>query len=367
MADGKSHIVDAMLERLAATVDAGGLLCPGERVLVGVSGGVDSVALLHALAMLARNPRRCYSLIAAHLDHGLRADSAEDAAFVAALAEQLHLSCVRERIEVNPLIRQHGQGIEHAARTARYEFFARQARRENARAVAVAHHADDNAETILFRILRGTGMRGLKGMEAQRRLPFSDREHPVRLIRPFLEFRRAEILSYAQAAGLRWREDSTNQQTHYRRNFLRHNLLPLARRRVNRQADEALLRLGKQAGQVEAWLTHQARERLARAVAHEDSHTILLDLLVFAPDPNDTNESILRTTAYHLILERLGAPQRDLTAEHLAGIDALLSLSEGTVNLPSGFQARRQRNHLLFQKPHGTQCPNRKKNCPGIP
>lgn len=356
---------------MAEAIDTGDLLRPSVRVLVGVSGGLDSVVLLHALTAVAQWADRQYELIVAHLDHRLRDTSAGDAEFVAHLAGKLRLPCVIEQTDVRNVAQRQGQGIEHAARMTRYEFLARAAKQNNARAVATAHHADDNVETILFRILRGTGMRGLKGMEGKRELRNSSssilnpqfqpsqakrqlrRSRPairnISLLRPLLDFRRNEILAYAQAVGLTWREDHTNDDTRYRRNFLRHELLPLVREKLNAQADEALLRLGAQAGRVEIFLRRQAEERLARSVSHADSQKILIDVTMFAPDPSDETEAIPRTTAYRLILERLGMGQRDLTAEHLLGIDALLRNSSGVMNLPEDFSVRRERNQLIFR------------------
>ncbi|MBN1555075.1 MAG: tRNA lysidine(34) synthetase TilS [Phycisphaerae bacterium] len=385
MAD-TTNIPDDFRRRLTGAIDAGNLLRPSARVLVGVSGGVDSVVLLHALAEIAKLPGREYSLIVAHLDHRLRDAAGEDAAFVEHLADTMHLPYVLERIDVRVVAQEQKQGVEHAARMARYEFLARAAKEHDASAVAVAHHADDNVETILFRILRGTALRGLRGMEAVRELrtrasqrsaasqssivdcglrnlssihnPYGtgpqslwDRSaiHNFTLVRPLLGFRREEILAYARATKLAWREDHTNDETRYRRNFLRHELLPLMRE-VNDKADEALLRLGELARQAEAFVARQAQRRLAEAICHEESRRILLDVTMFAPDPADETETILRTTAYRMILERLGMPQRDLSAEHLADIDALLHVKNGVVNLPADFTARRERNHLLFEK-----------------
>ena len=365
---------------MAAAIDAGDLLRPAARVLVGVSGGMDSVVLLHALAAVANEPGRAYSLIVAHLDHSLRESSAADAEFVKGLAETYRLPCVIERADVHALARRRGQGVEQAARMARYDFFARAAHEQHADAVAAAHHADDNVETILFRILRGTAMRGLRGMEAKREFRISDFRFQIKekvqpeeagsgkqaagrqsihnpqsairnifLVRPLLGFYRDEIQSYAQAAGLSWREDHTNDDVRYRRNFLRHELLPLVREKLNDQADAAILRLGELAAQTEVFLTRQAERRLAESVSHEDAEKILLDVTMFAPDPGDETEVILRTTVYRLILDRLGMPQRDMTAEHLAAIDALLRAASGVVNLPDGVIVRREKRHLLFQ------------------
>jgi tRNA(Ile)-lysidine synthase len=335
---------DAFERRLAGAIDADGLLAAGQSVLVGVSGGADSVAMLAALRVLAGEAARTYRLTVGHLDHSLRDESAGDAAFVAALARKWGLECITERVDVAAEADRLGEGVEHAARTARYEFFARAARQCGASAVAVAHHADDNAETILFRVLRGTALRGLAGMPVTRSLPAAEPESPaLRIIRPMLGFRRREILDYCRARSLEWREDHTNAETVYRRNFLRHQLLPLIREKLNPQADDALLRLGRFAAQTEAYLTAQAEALLGRAVSHRQADRVLLDAAVFADEA-----PIIRQTAVRLAMESLGAPQRDLTAEHLVATDGLLNVSAGVVNLPGRFEARRRGSQIIL-------------------
>ncbi|MCC6169569.1 MAG: tRNA lysidine(34) synthetase TilS [Caldilineaceae bacterium] len=195
-------------------------------VVVGVSGGADSVCLLHALRQFA--PHWGLALHVAHLDHALRPQSAADAAWVAALAQRLELPLHTARLAPGQLD-DHPAGLEAAARAARYAFLHVTACAVGDAAgpacVAVAHHQDDQAETVLIHFLRGSGPAGLAGMAWAAPLP-----HPagaaVWLVRPLLGVRRADILVYCAAYGLSWRDDASNQDTRLLRNQIRHTILP---------------------------------------------------------------------------------------------------------------------------------------------
>lgn len=333
---------ESFVAKVASAIDAGGLISPAARVIVGVSGGADSVALLHVLWMLGKDKNRRYEIIVAHANHGLRTEAGDDAEFVREFSQHLGLRCVVENLDVTARAAQDKQGTEQAARTLRYEFFRRLGLKLNAQTVALAHHADDNVETILFRILRGTGLRGLGGMSASR--PLDD--CGVQIVRPLLDMRRNEILAYCHECNLAWCEDHTNLDTTYRRNFLRHELIPLVRQRLNSDADSAVLRLGILAAQAESYLATQAETLLEQSVSHEQADRILIDITIFAADA-----PIVRQTAIRLVLQRLGAPQRDLTAEHFESIDRLVTAATPrgvAVNLPKGFEARKRGNQLLI-------------------
>lgn len=333
--------LDEFESALAVRIDDGSLLSRGQTVVTAVSGGRDSVALLHALARLAEQPNRAYRVLVAHLDHGLRAESVDEADFVRALAEELRLPFHGERVDVSGMATALGEGTEHAAREARYEFLARTARAQGAGAVALAHHADDNVETILFRALRGTGLRGLAGMPAHR--PIDGARPVVRLVRPMLSLPRTTVEGYCRRRSLRWRDDPSNEQSVYRRNFLRNELLPTIRAELNPKVDEALLRLAEFAGRADDLVRTQAERLLRRAtVKHGSGGRVLSPGKLLAAD------AILRTTAIRLALEHLGVPQRDLSAERIADIEQLLSADGGAVNLPGGFVARRDRSGVCI-------------------
>lgn len=222
----------AVLRGLAAAQARHHLFCiqPGTLVpvVVGVSGGADSVCLLHALHQLA--PHWGLALHVAHLDHALRPESAADAAWVAAQAQRLGLPLHTARLASGQLDG-HPAGLEAAARQARYAFLHATAcavgDAGGPACVAVAHHQDDQAETVLMHFLRGSGPAGLAGMAWVAPLPHPQTDGAeVRLVRPLLGVRRAEILAYCAAYGLSWRDDASNQDTGLLRNRIRHLLLP---------------------------------------------------------------------------------------------------------------------------------------------
>lgn len=338
MSDGETKNPDDLLARVARIVDNTGMILAGERVLVGVSGGLDSIALLTMLNDIARSGSPAFHLAAAHFDHGLRGDSAEDADFTVAIADHMGVDCIVERADADTLPVD-GAGAENAARTARYDFFRRAAADSGAAAVALAHHADDNCETILFRLFRGTALRGLAGIPAERVL---GAQPPVRIIRPLLGIRRAAILSWARGRGLRWRDDPSNRERRFSRNVIRNDILPLLREKLNTRVDEALLRLGRTAGETEAFLVEKAGELLADAVTDTGPGRVLLDADIFAG-----GHPVVRKTAIRMVLVSLELPERDLSAEHLATADAV-AVDGGAADLPGGCRARRVGNQFIL-------------------
>lgn len=226
-------------------------------VVAGVSGGSDSLCLL---TLLVENG---FSVIVAHLDHRLRPESAQDAEFVWALVGRLGLPFVREEIDVNEYARRHSLSVEEAARNVRYEFLFRTARRAAAQAVAVGHTADDQVETVLMHLLRGSGISGLKGMTYRTIIPQWDPEIP--LVRPILHLWRADTVRCCQEAGIEPLEDATNQETTYYRNRLRHELVPLLET-YNPQAKEHIARMAEILAGDHALLEEMTRDALEGAV-----------------------------------------------------------------------------------------------------
>jgi tRNA(Ile)-lysidine synthase len=236
-----------LVDRVAAYILRNDLLHPGDSVVVGVSGGADSLCLFHLLLQLA--PHMQLHLHAAHLNHALRgAESDADAAFVGSLAGVWDVPHTIDRVNVRALADEHHLSLEEAARQARYAFLAGVAQRIGATLIAVGHHADDQAETVLMHFLRGSGVAGLRGMLPRMALSdyraLSERAGGVGaellLVRPLLGVRRAEIETYCSVAGLEPRIDRSNADTTFHRNRLRHELLPLLRQ-VNPAIDEVLV------------------------------------------------------------------------------------------------------------------------------
>jgi tRNA(Ile)-lysidine synthase len=205
------------VDRVREMIRRHSMLIGGETVVVAASGGPDSTALVHAMVALGRDMR--WSLHIAHLNHGLRRDAAEDAAFVAAMSRALGLIHHAESADARSLARE-GFSLEDAARRLRYGFLTRVAKDVGASAIATGHTLDDQAETVLLRLLRGSGLDGLAGIPPVRQ------GDAVRIVRPLLETTRAEVLAYLREIDVGWREDPSNQDHDILRNRIRLVLLP---------------------------------------------------------------------------------------------------------------------------------------------
>ncbi|MBN2216792.1 MAG: tRNA lysidine(34) synthetase TilS, partial [Pirellulales bacterium] len=247
-------------------------------VLVAVSGGSDSVALLRAMAALKTDGSG--RLMAAHFNHATRGhESDEDEAFVVGLCRRLDVPCLVGRAAEDAASNSGGEGIEAALREARYEFLRHSAAQAGARYLVTGHTADDQAETILHRILRGTGIGGLAGMARIRPLG-----EATTLVRPLLGFRRAELVDYLDALGQPYRVDSSNANSQFTRNRLRHELLPLLAERYNPAIGEALLRLGNLAAEVQTVVDHLVRDLADRAIV-EHGGRIAVNTAAVANEP----------------------------------------------------------------------------------
>lgn len=244
-----------------------GLIAAGDRLLVAVSGGPDSLSLLHALHTL-KSELGLADLQAAHLDHGLRGEaSAADAAFVQTFCDERGIPCHQGQADVAALAHQRKISKQAAARAARYGFLDAAAEPIHANKIATAHTQDDQAETILLNILRGTGLDGLRGIPVRR----------GRYIRPLLGVSRADVLAYCETHGLTPRLDASNLTTHYTRNRLRLELLPQIERDYNPAVRDALLRLSEIAARDADYLRAQATATLPEVTLASDAACLVLD------------------------------------------------------------------------------------------
>ncbi len=233
-------------ERFRSTTKALNWKWKGETVLLGLSGGRDSVTLLHLLLVSG------HRVVAAHLNHQLRGrESVTDEKFVRRLCSEWNVPVVVERADVAARARRQKLSIEEAARIVRYLFLERVARRKKLRKVVVAHHQSDQAETVLLKVLLGANRHELRGMKLCRPFPSLRAGAPLKtnpsrlqLIRPLLETPSSEISRYVRQNRLVFREDSSNRDLSRPRNWIRHRLLPLIERRLNRNVMKTLARLG---------------------------------------------------------------------------------------------------------------------------
>jgi tRNA(Ile)-lysidine synthase len=239
----------AMLSsKVIRTIERYRMVQPGDRVLIGLSGGADSVALTELLVEL--RPRLGITLVLAHLNHGLRAEAEEDEAFCRSLSERLSLPFASGLVDVAERARKSRRSIEDEGRIARYQFLEAQAERFGAQRIAVGHTLDDQAETFLLRLLRGSGGRGLGAI------------HPVkdcRIVRPLIDLRRGEIESYLEGRGASFREDASNADPRFTRNRIRHEELPRLSSAYNPRLVETLARSASLLRDEEEWMEAETR------------------------------------------------------------------------------------------------------------
>lgn len=324
------------LEQLATGLQACGI----ERgsLLLAVSGGADSVALLRGT--LALRDRCNVRISAAHLNHNLRGnESLADVEWIKSLASQFEIPLVVDSQDIASIAEKKRQGIEATAREVRYAFLQETARKLGCSHVCVAHTADDQAETILHHVIRGTGLAGLCGMRRIR--PLSD---DVVLARPLLEITRSDVEAYLAEISQDYRSDLSNTDNRFTRNRLRNHLLPMLEQEYNPQIRDALRRLGLQAGDVQKTLEELAARLLVRAVV--DSNETICRIAC----------EVLRDLPRHLIREcfallwknlkwprqRMGFAEWDRLAE--------LVLTDGSATLPANIEATRRGELLVLRR-----------------
>lgn len=286
------------------------------RVLVAVSGGPDSMALLRSLHWIATQQRGAeIQLAVAHLNHGLRGEeSNRDQEFVESLAGELSIPVFSERLNGSALGVRGGDGIESAARQARYNAFSRMAHQWGARYLATGHTFDDQVETIVFRIFRGTGIAGLAGIPLTRPI-----DPGLTLVRPLLGLRRSDVSLFLAALGQAFRDDTTNQDATYAaRNWIRNELLPLLRSQLGPQVDGSLGRLASVAGEHQQFIRSMAEPVLAEALVEVQSdHVVLRRAALEGRSP------ILVRAALQLLWERQGWPRQEMGYDQWQRLDEL--------------------------------------------
>lgn len=305
-------------------------ISPAEHLLVAFSGGRDSVALVHALM----EGGFC-ALTLVHVDHALRAESASEARWIRSFADLQKIPFISKRIPVKELARAHRKGLEETARSARYSCLANVARKRGISKVVLAHHADDQVETLVFRLLRGSGIDGLSAMATKS-------EHhiegiPLMLLRPMLGVWRSEIDAMIQERRLPFLEDPSNAQHDFARNRIRHLLLPEMERVMRRPVRKALWRTAE--------VLRGEAEFMAEAEAAlgELSETLDVSQLKVLP-------VALRRRRIARWLAMRGIP--DISFELVEAVSGLaMRLKPSKVNLPKGAHARRKAGRIFVESP----------------
>lgn len=339
------QIVSRFCQKVRQALEASGLK-PNCRLVVAVSGGPDSLALLYALHRAA--PNMGMSLHGAHLNHSLRGDASDvDAGFVADTFRSLSIPLTSEKIDVASYRQEHRLSLEEAARRVRLDFLARVMAKQAAGAVAVGHTHDDQAETVLQHLIRGSGLTGLRGMQPTATLQIADTS--VTLVRPMLDITRAETEEFCRAIGVEPRVDESNQSHEMTRNRVRLELLPIMER-INPSVKDALVRLSRSVALDLALIEREVSEA-AGSVVHHNADGATIERAAFSR----LDLSIQR----HLLRRTVGAVQSgtgDLTERH---VNAMLKLMPGpagkSVDLPGGvhFAVSYDEAYVRLEQPDG--------------
>jgi tRNA(Ile)-lysidine synthase len=326
------------VRRSLAQVSAGS---PG---IIAVSGGADSVALWRAV--LDVRAADGAPLVLAHVNHQLRGDESEaDEVFVHRLHAQSVDSGVAglllrvQRLDTRALAM--GENLESAARHLRYDWLTTLARETGATWVAIGHTADDQAETVLHRLLRGTGLRGLAGIPARRELAPG-----VTVLRPFLHVYRADVLAYLHSLGQEFCQDSSNVDRQFMRNRLRHELLPLLAKQFNPAIVDVLGRLGEQAAEAQQLIEEQAQRLLSEAELPRAGGVVILDARRLAEAPALLLREVLR-----LVWRREGWPLRDIGFDAWERAAAVVRGETLALDVPGEIHLQRFREIVQIRPP----------------
>ena len=332
--------VHSLAQRVLVYTREHTLLKAGDRVGVAVSGGADSVALLRLLLELRGEIGMVLSLV--HFNHQLRgADSDQDEEFVAQLARQYKLELHRDRGDVAGFAAGKHLSLEAAARKMRYEFFRRLLSGKSLDRIATAHTLDDQAETVLLRVTRGAGSRGLAGIYPQLSLPGSQLSAPLAIVRPLLNVRRRDLEAYLAELGQAWREDSSNRDLRHARNRVRHGILPRLERNLNPRVCEALAETAEIARAEEDYW----EQEVARVLP--ELWNTGLRVLDFSPLEN--LPLALRRRIARAAAESLGLRLEFRHVEEILALASCQTNATGSGMLPKGWLVSRRNNELHFE------------------
>ncbi len=345
---------DKIYEKVKKYIAVHGMIVPGDYVAAGISGGADSVCMLHLLVRLQRELP--FRLAVVHVNHGLRAEAGEDAVFVEGLCQKWGLPFFLEEVDMQGYAREHKLSGEEAGRLLRYQAFARVLREAGAGEtgkIAVAHNADDRAETMLFHMFRGSGLKGLGSIR------------PVResVIRPLLCLERGQIEAYLKEAGLTWQKDATNEEDGYARNRIRHHILPYANEEICSGAVSHMGDLADMLAETEDYLERETGRLYSQYVKENTTDMVngtsdaqgraeypAADLQIQLAGFR-TEDIVMKKRVLLRAMERLTPHRKDITARH---IESLLELTDKDGSkelfLPRGIRARKEYGLLFLER-----------------
>ncbi len=322
-----------MLSKVLDYLKKNNMLKKGDRIVVGVSGGADSVCLLYVLKELCRDLET--TLIAVHINHGIRGEEADlDELFVTKLCNKLGIECYRYLYDVKAIAKEEGLSEEEAGRKIRYEAFLEICRVKKCNKIAIAHNKNDSAETVLFHLFRGTGIKGLSGIEPKRMISmdFGD----ITVIRPLLCVERKEIEAFLLSQNISFQIDSTNLTEDYSRNKIRNRILSYAVEEINTGAIGNITEAAAQLKEIEQFMEGCIANRYQALVKQENnSYSFVVKDMIL--EPRVIQKGIIRK-----ILEDLAGKAKDLEAKHVESVLSLYEKQVGRyVHLPNNMLAER--------------------------
>ncbi|NQS99539.1 MAG: tRNA lysidine(34) synthetase TilS [Candidatus Omnitrophica bacterium] len=327
-----------MQELVKQTIEKFNLLKANDRVIVALSGGPDSVALLYVLARLKKDWR--LHLHIAHLNHLLRKNEAEeDSKFVLSLAKKLDYPISCESINVKDFAKRKKLSIEEAARKLRYDFLVKTAKENGANKIALGHNWNDQAETVLMRFLRGSGISGLRGMPAKRELS------GCLIIRPLIEIKREQIMNFLKAKKISYRIDSSNLENSFLRNKTRNSLIPLLEKEFNPNIKQRLVSFAENVSCDSDFLQSEGIRRF-KAVRIGASQT---EIALNAGKLSSLHEALQKLVC-RMAIKQLKGDLRRIDYRHWKELDELVKQrpTNSVVDLPGGVSAIKKRERVVF-------------------
>lgn len=320
------------MEKVKKFIKEKNLIKFGEHIIVGVSGGADSVYLLKVLDSLKKEMK--LTLTAVHINHMIREEAVDDEAFVEDLCGKLSIPCVSFKIDVKAIAKREKKSLEEAGRKVRYDAFYKILRKHHADKIAIAHHQNDQAETFLYRCARGTGIYGAGAMK----------EKDGVLIRPLLCIKKQEIIEYLKQSGQNWVEDASNQDDTFARNQIRNQIIPRLES-INEQAVEHIGMLCEDIKEVTMYLTDQIEEVFTDCITQIDSgFEIDCDKLI--------RENVwIQKQIVKKVLEETAKKKKDLERRHVEDLIELMHNETGKmISLPYGMKAEKSYQYMRVQK-----------------
>ena len=335
-ADDVPVIISSVTKKIVNTINVHGLAENGSSILVAVSGGADSVCLLHVLNQIKTSNN--FKIYAAHLNHQIRGDEANrDEEYVKKLCSEFGVECFTEHADIPKMALEHGMTEEEAGRAARYNFFKRICKENDIDYIATAHNKNDQAETVLMRVIRGSGLSGLRGIKYKR-------EDGV--IRPLLDVTRADIEKYCAEAGLEYKTDSTNNDDNYTRNRIRHKLIPMIEKDFNPSIIDSLSNLANNLdddGEFIDGYVSRLYERLRSPMPGGNFKALHINSMKLIK-----SRAVLSRLIISCARDEMGQDY-SLEKKHINSVLALMSDNGGAaVNLPGGLRVVKRYGWLEF-------------------